>query len=134
MPLHLFSRPSFMKFPAILCLLVLSLCPVAAAPVKVFILAGQSNMEGQAVVDLEGKDYNEGRGILTTLMADPAKAAMLQHLFGALDVQSALAVVEQDNARSIALLQRLGFRQASGSALDAFELTPTEQLWLLPRP
>ena len=25
-------------------------------PVKVFILAGQSNMEGQAVVDLDGKD------------------------------------------------------------------------------
>ena len=27
-----------------------------AAPVKVFILAGQSNMEGQAVVDKAGKD------------------------------------------------------------------------------
>jgi hypothetical protein len=69
-----------MKFPAILFLLVLSLSPVPAAPVKVFILAGQSNMEGQAVVDLTGKDYNGGRGILTTLLADPAKAAMLQHL------------------------------------------------------
>ncbi|MES2467511.1 MAG: sialate O-acetylesterase [Verrucomicrobiota bacterium] len=69
-----------MKLPACLFLLVLSLCPVAAAPVKVFILAGQSNMEGQAVVDLKGKDYNEGRGTLTTLLADPAKAAGLQHL------------------------------------------------------
>ena len=29
--------------------------------VKVFILAGQSNMEGQAVVDLTGKDYNDGK-------------------------------------------------------------------------
>jgi len=31
----------------------------AAEPVRVFVLAGQSNMEGQAVVDLEGKDYNQ---------------------------------------------------------------------------
>jgi hypothetical protein len=53
------------------------------APVKVFILAGQSNMEGQAVVDLEGRDYNEGRGTLATLLRDPAKAAMLGHLRGA---------------------------------------------------
>jgi hypothetical protein len=51
-----------------------------ALPVKVFILAGQSNMEGQAVVDLAGPDYNEGRGTLAALMADPAKADMLQHL------------------------------------------------------
>ncbi len=50
------------------------------SPVKVFILAGQSNMEGQAVVDLAGKDYNEGRGTLAALMRDPAKAAMLRHL------------------------------------------------------
>ena len=52
----------------------------AAKPVKVFILAGQSNMEGQAVVDLEGKDYNQGKGTLATLMKDPAKAPMLKHL------------------------------------------------------
>ena len=31
-------------------------------PLKVFILAGQSNMEGQAVVDLDGKNYNDGKG------------------------------------------------------------------------
>ena len=49
-------------------------------PVKVFILAGQSNMEGQAVVDLTGKDYNDGKGTLATLMADPAKASMFKHL------------------------------------------------------
>ena len=30
-------------------------------PVQVFVLAGQSNMEGQAVVDLDGPDYNGGR-------------------------------------------------------------------------
>ncbi len=58
-------------------------CAVAAKPVQVFILAGQSNMEGQAVVDLKGKDYNEGKGALTTLMADPAKVPVFRHLRGA---------------------------------------------------
>jgi len=50
------------------------------SPVKVFILAGQSNMEGQGVADLEGKDYNEGRGTLKFLMRDPAKAPLFKHL------------------------------------------------------
>jgi hypothetical protein len=54
----------------------------AALPVKVFILAGQSNMEGQAVVDLSGKDYNQGRGTLAELMKDPAKAPLFAHLRG----------------------------------------------------
>ena len=50
-------------------------------PVKVFILAGQSNMEGQAVVDLDHpKDYNGGRGTLAKLMQDPAKAPRFKHL------------------------------------------------------
>jgi hypothetical protein len=48
--------------------------------VKVFILAGQSNMEGQAVVDLVGKDYNDGKGTLNALFNDPAKAKLVQHL------------------------------------------------------
>jgi hypothetical protein len=52
----------------------------ATKPVKVFVLAGQSNMEGQAVVDLAGKDYNGGRGTLAALLADPAKAPRLSHL------------------------------------------------------
>ena len=42
-------------------------------PLKVFVLAGQSNMEGQAVADLDGKDYNDGQGTLAFLMRDPAK-------------------------------------------------------------
>ena len=53
------------------------------SPVKVFILAGQSNMEGQAVADLAGKDYNQGRGTLTTLMRDPVKGSMFKHLMDA---------------------------------------------------
>lgn len=49
-------------------------------PVKVFILAGQSNMEGQAVVDLDGKDYNDGKGTLVELFRDPAKAERMKGL------------------------------------------------------
>ena len=43
-------------------------------------MAGQSNMEGQAVVDLDGKDYNDGKGTLASLFNDPAKAKLVQHL------------------------------------------------------
>jgi len=50
------------------------------SPVKVFILAGQSNMEGQGVADLEGKNYNDAKGTLNTVMKDPAKAPLYQHL------------------------------------------------------
>jgi hypothetical protein len=60
-----------------------SMPPVQSSPsgkVKVFILAGQSNMEGHAVVDLTGKDYNEGKGTLETLLSDPQKAPTFQHL------------------------------------------------------
>src|SRR5689334_10693563 len=52
----------------------------AQEPLRVFILAGQSNMEGQAVLDLDGPDYNGGKGTLAALMKDPAKAPMLRHL------------------------------------------------------
>jgi hypothetical protein len=57
-------------------------CPAAGAPVplKVFVLAGQSNMEGQAVADLDGRDYNSGKGTLKALLSDPGKAALVQHL------------------------------------------------------
>jgi hypothetical protein len=69
---------------AMLVLLALSIAAHAGqagkSPLKVFILAGQSNMEGQAVVDLEGKDYNGGKGTLKFLMNDPAKAAPFKHL------------------------------------------------------
>lgn len=49
-------------------------------PLKVFILAGQSNMEGQAVVDLDGKDYNNGKGTLKSLLNDPEKNRLIKHL------------------------------------------------------
>ena len=52
----------------------------AGETVKVFILAGQSNMEGQAVVDLAGKDYNDGRGTLEWIASRPETAALVAHL------------------------------------------------------
>jgi len=58
----------------------MAICANVKGPVKVFILAGQSNMEGQGVADLDGPDYNEGRGTLNYLLNDPAKSALVKHL------------------------------------------------------
>ena len=54
----------------------------AATPVQVFILAGQSNMEGHSVVDLDGPDYNGGRGTLVNRLQDPVMGPRLRHLRG----------------------------------------------------
>lgn len=48
-------------------------------PVRVFVLAGQSNMEGHGIVPAR-PDRNGGRGSLETLVRDPATAARFQHL------------------------------------------------------
>ena len=49
--------------------------------VQVFILAGQSNMEGQGVVDMDHpRNYNGGKGILKNVMANPKNAARYSHL------------------------------------------------------
>ena len=81
------SLPSFLRCARIaaIAMLVLRVSATHAGdaptqPIKVFILAGQSNMEGQAVADLDGKDYNDGKGTLSALMRDPAKAALFKHL------------------------------------------------------
>ena len=51
------------------------------SPVKVFILAGQSNMEGQGVVDLDHeKYYNGGKGTLEHVMKNSPHAAKYKHL------------------------------------------------------
>ncbi|MCU0865678.1 MAG: GDSL-type esterase/lipase family protein [Planctomycetes bacterium] len=45
-------------------------------PLRVFLLAGQSNMEGHGVVDLDdARDYNGGRGTLQAFLREPANAA-----------------------------------------------------------
>jgi len=72
-------------FPLRVLLLAVSACvatPAAAAEgiARVFVLAGQSNMEGQAVVDLAGRDYNDGKGTLAALLAHPGNAARLAWL------------------------------------------------------
>ena len=72
-----------MKLQLIFTASLLLLTPALTAqvrPLKVFILAGQSNMQGQAVVDLTGKDYNDGKGTLATLYNDPVKAPIYKHL------------------------------------------------------
>jgi hypothetical protein len=52
-----------------------------AKPFKVFLLAGQSNMEGQGVVDMDHPQYyNGGKGTLLRVMQDPKKAHLFTHL------------------------------------------------------
>ncbi len=53
----------------------------AAKPIKVFILAGQSNMEGHGIIAAD-PNRNEGRGSLEFLVKQPETAAKYQHLMG----------------------------------------------------
>ncbi len=72
-----------MKIPILFSASLLLAAPILTAqlsPLKVIILAGQSNMQGQAVVDLAGKDYNDGKGSLVALFNDPVKAPIYKHL------------------------------------------------------
>ncbi len=53
----------------------------AKGPVKVFILAGQSNMEGQGVVSQDDpKNYNGGKGNLVWSMQNSQSAPLMKHL------------------------------------------------------
>ena len=49
------------------------------SPVKVFVLAGQSNMEGQGIIKLD-PTRNEGKGSLEYLVKTPATAERFKHL------------------------------------------------------
>ena len=58
-------------------------CPAFSSvkpPVKVFILAGQSNMEGQGLVEMKGANGIEKPGTLSAILADPAKAKELKSI------------------------------------------------------
>ena len=74
------------SFVAAAAALLVSIGSVHAAqagksPVKVFILAGQSNMQGQGVVDMDDpKNYNGGKGNLEYVMKHSPLAAMYKHL------------------------------------------------------
>lgn len=72
-----------MKFTAILTAALLCvLSPSSfAQPIKVFIIAGQSNMEGQGVVSMDGeKGYNGGKGNLVWSMQNSKSAEKLKKL------------------------------------------------------
>ncbi len=70
-----------MRFaPILLCWSLLCVAAEPAGKLKVFILAGQSNMEGQAVVDLGGRNYNEGKGTLVEVMTRAGNAERYAHL------------------------------------------------------
>jgi hypothetical protein len=72
-----------MKPTAILALALLwALSPISfAEPIKVFILAGQSNMEGQGVVSMDGeRDYNGGKGNLVWSMKNSESAEKMKGL------------------------------------------------------
>jgi len=47
-------------------------------PLRVFILAGQSNMAGPGVVDLDGPNANGGRGTLVRLFESPATRPLVE--------------------------------------------------------
>lgn len=68
----------------ILCIFLLcsSLLSARAATVKVFILAGQSNMEGQGFIAADPK-RNSGKGSLEFLVKDAATAPKFAHLVDA---------------------------------------------------
>ena len=67
-------------FAAIICAAILTGCKTSNA-VQVYVLAGQSNMEGQGVVDLDHpRHYNGGKGILKNVMAKPENRARYTHL------------------------------------------------------
>jgi len=77
-----FSVPLFF---AVLCLSAVGIQVSAAEtakptkPVKVFILAGQSNMEGQGIIAADPK-RNGGKGSLEYLVKEPSTAARFAHL------------------------------------------------------
>jgi hypothetical protein len=50
------------------------------SPVKVFILAGQSNMEGYGAIHEVDKAGGERKGTLTYLLDDPTKGPLFKHL------------------------------------------------------
>lgn len=60
---------------------LIGLAAAETKPIKVFILAGQSNMEGQGVVDLDHpKHYNGGKGTLNRVIAETKKPERYAHL------------------------------------------------------
>lgn len=80
------AHPLFQVFAICLAQLLLSVqCPAQTDPhanrCLVILLAGQSNMQGHAVVDLvHPEHYNDGKGTLIRLIEDPEKKKRFAHL------------------------------------------------------
>ncbi len=75
------NRSFFITLFALLSMLPAENCPAQQPPTKVFLLAGQSNMQGQGVVQMDDpKDYNGGKGNLVWSMTHSATKAQMHHL------------------------------------------------------
>ena len=113
-----------LKFYSVL-LVFLGSCSFAAAKtVKVFILAGQSNMEGHGAID---STNNEGKGSLTYLAENNEKFAHLRKGKGSWVARDDVMVAYLDRkgplapgfgARSSQIGPELGFGHIVGEAID----------------
>jgi hypothetical protein len=79
-------KPTVILTAALLCVL----SPISfAKPIKIFILAGQSNMEGQGVVSMDGEpDYNGGKGNLVWSMKHSKSAEKMKKLKNAVFIKT----------------------------------------------
>jgi len=68
------------KSKSLIALFSLLLVLPTQAKLKVFILAGQSNMQGAGQVNINPKSHTKGKGSLEYLMKDPKTAAKFAHL------------------------------------------------------
>ncbi|MED5495154.1 MAG: sialate O-acetylesterase, partial [Verrucomicrobiota bacterium] len=69
--------------PALIALGCLLLTSQAQAKLKVFILAGQSNMQGAGAIKINPKSKNGGQGTLEYLVKDERLAKRLAHVVDA---------------------------------------------------
>ena len=79
------KKTCWVSFAALMVMLVATFVgagPAVKGPVKVFILAGQSNMQGHGIVPLDVK-RNQGQGSLEYLVKDPAADRRLKRLVDA---------------------------------------------------
>ncbi|MFK7788202.1 MAG: sialate O-acetylesterase [Phycisphaeraceae bacterium] len=69
------------RFFTAIALILTTTAAVADEPIQVFILAGQSNMQGHGVVSYDGeRDYNSGKGNLIWSMKHSASKDQMKHL------------------------------------------------------
>ena len=73
------TRPRVRALPGVLLLALTAPAAAADKPVKVFVLAGQSNMEGHGFVPADPK-RNGGKGSLEYVAKQPATADAFKHL------------------------------------------------------